>query len=201
LILLCPTCHTQAHSGKISYDELMNRRKSLTGKVDRSPGYLSINKEYFQLDVGGNHFINCINILMFNDIHLISVKNDNGYLLLSMKLFNKEGNLICWMSENKWWLENEAILDFKHTINEFSITDTQNSKVLELKIKENLIEISGSIYLLGDIIQLSKDKIVFNNSQNRFINNTFNGIHNAIVIKEKPFNRPIQGSTGILIEI
>jgi len=201
LILLCPNCHTQTHSGNISVDELMKRRKSLTGKVDRASGCLSINKEYFQVDVGGNHFINCANILMFNDIPLISVKNDKGYLLLSLRLFNEEGNLICWMSENRWWLENEAILDFKYTRNEFLIIDSNSSKVLELKIKENIIEIYGSIPLLGDIIQLSKDKIVFKITQNAFINNTFHSIHNAIVLKEKSFNKPTPESAGILIEV
>jgi len=200
LILLCPNCHIHAHSDKISVNELMNRRIRLTGKVDRSSGCLSINKEYFQVDVGGNHFINCRNILMFNDVPLISVKNDNGYLLLSVRLFNEEGNLICWMCENRWWVENEAISDFEYTKDKFSI-DINNTRVLELRIKEKLIEMSGSIYLLGDVIQLSKDEIVFKNSQSMFIDNTFNGIHNAIVIKEKTFNKPIQGGGGILIEI
>jgi len=80
----------------------MSRRISLTGKVVRSSGCLSINKEYLQINVGGNHFINCRNALVFNDIPLISVRNDNGYLLLSLRLFNEEGNLICWMSENRY---------------------------------------------------------------------------------------------------
>ncbi len=86
LILLCPNCHTQADSGKISVKELMDRRISLTGKVDRSSGCFSINEEHFQVDVGGNHFIDCVNILTFNDIPLISARNDNGYFLLSPEI-------------------------------------------------------------------------------------------------------------------
>jgi hypothetical protein len=56
---------------------------------------------------------------------------------------------------------------------------------------------SGSIYLLGDIIQLSKDRIVFRNSKNMLVNNTFCGINNAIIIKEKTSNKLIQGGVGI----
>jgi len=73
--------------------------------------------------------------------------------------------------------------------------DINNTKVLELRMNENLIEMSDSIYLLGDIIQLSKDRIVFRNSKN------ICGINNAIIIKERTFNKLIQGGVGILIEI
>lgn len=63
------------------------------------------------------------------------------------------------------------------------------------------MEISGTIYLLGDVIELSKKQIKFRNSQNMFINNTFNGINNAVVIKEKSFGKSITGNCGILVEV
>lgn len=201
LILLCPDCHSEADSRKISQDELIDRRISLKGKVDRSSGCLSINKEYFQVDVGGNHFINCNNILMFNDVPLISVRNDIGYLLISLRLFNEQGNLICWMNDNRWWVENDSILNFNFTKDSFSITDEKSTQILELKIKDYLIEIFGKIYLLGDIIQLSKNAIIFRNSQNMFINNTFRNIPNAFVIKEKSFTKQFRGPIGVLMTI
>ncbi len=118
-----------------------------------------------------------------------------------LRLFNKEGNLICWMNENRWWLENKAILDFKCTKNEFSIVDINNTRILELKMREDLIEVSGSMYLLGDIIQLLKDRIVFRNSRNMLVNNNFYRMDHAIIIKEKSFNALISGKKGILMQI
>jgi len=200
LILLCPNCHTEADSGKISAEELIKRKMSLSGKVDRSSGCLSINKEYPQIDVGGNHFINCQNILMLNDMPLISVRNDNGYLLISLRLFNEDGNLICWMNENRWWVENEEILDFKHSRNGLSITDNDDNRVLELEIRDDLVEIVGSLYLLGDVVKMLKDKIIFKKSGNQFIDCTFK-VRNAIVIKEKSFRNPIPGGAGILLGV
>jgi hypothetical protein len=201
LILLCPSCHTQAHSGKITMDELKERRINLTGKIDRSSGCLSINKEMFRIDVGGNHFINCKNILMFNDTPLVSAINKDGYLLISLRLFNKAGNLICWMSENRWWVENKAILNFKFSKDKFSISASNKTKLLNLIIKGDSVEMSGRMYLLDSSVRLTKDRVVFEDSQNQFIGNTFNNISNAIVIKEKSFSNPILGSTGILMEI
>lgn len=74
LILLCPNCHDNVHSGKISQEELEKIKSELTGQIDRSAGVFSINKEYFQIDIGGFHAINCKNVLLFNNIPLISVK-------------------------------------------------------------------------------------------------------------------------------
>ena len=54
LILLCGSCHTDAHKGKISRDELSKRRIELTGKVDRSSGCLSINYDHYRINAGGN---------------------------------------------------------------------------------------------------------------------------------------------------
>lgn len=201
LILLCPNCHTEADSGKISIDELKKRRISLTGKINRSSGSLSINNEIFRVSVGGNHFINCKNILTFNDIPLIVAINRDGYLLISLRLFNKEGNLICWMNENRWWVENEAILNFEHSKDRFLIFDSDKNKILELIIEDDTVKMSGLIYLLGDTIQLSKDKILFKNNQNQFINNTFSNIDSAILIKEESFNDLIPGKVGILMRI
>lgn len=200
LILLCPNCHTQANSGKISIDELQKRRLNLTGKIDRESGCLSINKEYFEIKVGGNFFVNCRNILVFNDIPLISMQNKNGYLLLSLKLFNKNGNLICWMSDNRWWLERNSLLDFRHTKDEFSITDKNNVKLIEVRITENLVDITGDIHLLGDIVQLSRERILFKGKQGGFTNCSFSGT-NAIVFKEKSFNGLIPGGACVLMEI
>jgi len=201
LILLCPTCHAEADAERITADELIKRRIQLSGEVDRSSGNLSINSDLLKVNVGGNSFINCNNILVFNDIPLISVQNKNGYLLVSLKLFNREGNLICWMNENRWWVENQAILDFKYSKNNLSVFENKNDKILDLTIKDDLVEVCGLIHLLGDNIQLSKDKIIFKNSQNQFISNTFSNINNAIVIKEKSFTGPIFGNCGILFII
>lgn len=39
LILLCPNCHRLAHQGKISEKELKERRKKISGEIDRSSGF------------------------------------------------------------------------------------------------------------------------------------------------------------------
>lgn len=196
LILLCPNCHAEATSGKISADELKTRRIALTGEIDRASGSLSIAQGEFQIDVGGNHFIKCENILMFNDNPLLSVENDKGYLLVSMKIFNESGNLVCWMSRNRWWIENSSILDFRHSKNNLTVIDKDGDQMLNIAVRRQLIEINGYLFIKGNKISFSKEKIEFGQG-NRMIDCTFIGL-NAVVFSDDA-ELPIRA--GIKIKI
>ncbi|MDP3965586.1 MAG: HNH endonuclease signature motif containing protein [bacterium] len=185
LILLCPNCHTEATNGSISIEELRKRRLELKGEIDRASGSLSIPAGDFQVDVGGNHFINCRNIFSFNDVPLISVENEGGNLLVSMKIFNEKGNLTCWMSRNRWWVDGPAIKDFHYSKNKLTVTDNRNEVLLDLTINKNLIDINGYLYVGGNKISYSKEKIDGPRG-GQYINNTMRGFENAIVFSDQP---------------
>jgi len=200
LILLCPNCHTDVHSGRIHEEDLRERKTTLTGRVDRSSGILSVNKEYLRVDIGGFRCINCKNILLFNSLPLISVRNDNGYLLLSLRLFNENDRLICWMSENRWWIDNEETLDFQFTKSRFSITGSSGQNVFDLAILDDSVKILGTFNLLGDTIQLLEDSVSIMGKAYLFGCASF-GDENAIAIVEKSFTEPIEGRIGWKINI
>lgn len=201
LILLCPNCHTEADSGNIPEEELMTRRINLTGEVDRSSGCLSIGEMSLRICVGGNYFTDCSNLLMLNDIPLLSVSARDKHLLISLRLFNKSGNLICWMHNNRWWVENTAVMDFQYTKNTFRITDIDKSEVLNLSIGKDIILVSGHMHLLGSIVDLSRDAITIGHCRFKAVGSIFRGFDNAIIVREKNFDKPIPGKGGILIDV
>ena len=200
LILLCPDCHTDVHDGKISDDEIKSMKIELSGKVERSSGILSIDKNFLMVELGGFTAINSHNILLFNDIPLISMKNENGYLLLSLRLFNENQNLVCWMSDNRWWVDHNEILDFQFRMGYFSIFDKNSKPIIELSILKDKIRIVGSFNFPGGIIKVQErlikvsDRVYMMGCVSK--NNT-----NAIAIKETSFQETINGRTGWLINI
>ncbi len=199
LILLCPNCHTDLHTEKISKGELDKRKIALTGSVDRSSGNLSINKGDLHVDMGGFRSTNCKNILVFNNLPLISVRNDNGYLLLSLKLFDENDRLICWMSDNRWWVENEGILDFIHSKSGLKVLGPDKRTVFTLEILDESIQILGSLYLSSGKIQLLKHSIFV--MGNEFNGCSARGNDNAFVVVEKSFKGKTTGSTGFRVVI
>jgi hypothetical protein len=148
LILLCPNCHTLAHQNVISRLELLKRRKELSGYVDRSSGCLTIDKK-IAVKIGSNLFIETPNIIEHKGENLITVTGSDTEMLVSLKLYDKCNNLICWMHENKWWVENEEIFDFHLSKSTFSVISKDEEINLEIKIGKEYITINGCIFMNG----------------------------------------------------
>jgi len=67
LILLCPNCHTDYHKVCISRNELIIRKKKISGKINRSFGNLNIQGNPTFI-VGGTKYIGIEKILDGDDI-------------------------------------------------------------------------------------------------------------------------------------
>lgn len=160
LILLCPNCHTLVHQGKVSTQELYNRRKKLTGEVDRSSGSLSLTKEYI-FKLGGNTFTSTPNIIKHNGEVLLSIKNENSNLLISLRLYDKKRNLICWMEDNKWWVENEEIFNFTYSKKSFEVKTKDQEIEIRIEIEEDVINVQGCLYLNGYLLMFDKENIIY----------------------------------------
>lgn len=183
LILLCSNCHTLVHQGKISAEELLQRRKKLSGEIDRSSGILSLNKEYV-FKLGGNTFINTPNIINHNGENLIAIKTQHNNLFISLRLYDKKRNLICWMEGNKWWVENEDIFDFSYSKKIFTVHSKEKEIYVHIEVEEDLINVSGSLYLNGYLLEFDKEDIKYFNlsypqQYSLFKNNTFENCYCA----------------------
>jgi len=196
LILLCPNCHALVHKGEISKEELSKRRMELSGSTNRTSSCLSLDKEYLIIDAGGSRFVDCKNILVLNDIPIISAENRNGFLMITLRLFNERGELICWMMDNMWWVDNEKIWDFEFKKRGLTIFSGKK-EILKVEIGKEVVKIRGEFFLLGDLVQLSDNNIFFRNKQNSIRGCVFKDIQNAIVIKEASFECNVGG--GIVI--
>lgn len=190
LILLCPNCHTLEQQGKISAEELSQRKKKLSGEVDRSSGFLALNKEYI-FNLGGNTFIDTPNIINHNGENLFRIKVENNNLLISLRIYDKKMNLICWMEDNKWWVENEEIFNFSYSLKAFSVQSKDKGVQICIEIEEDLINVYGSLYLNGYILKFDDEKIEYFNASNpqqlsTFRGNTFDSCGCAFVFDTKP---------------
>ncbi len=165
LILLCPNCHTLVHQGKIIKQELLERKKKLSGEIDRSSGYLSIINKC-KVIIGGNIFIDTPNIINYNGENIIRMKVENNNLYISLRLYNKKRNLICWVEDNKWWVENEEIFDFTYTKSTFKVEyDKDISINISIVPETDTIEISGNIYMNGYLLKFDKENIRYFNEK------------------------------------
>lgn len=158
LILLCSNCHTLVHQGKISTKELLERRKKLSGEVDRNSGFLSLNKEY-AIKIGGSTYTNIPNIIVHNEESILKMRMQHNNLFISLRIYDEQKNLICWMEDNKWWVENEEIFDFTCSKRLFKVQSKEKNIEICFEIDEDLINISGSLYIGGYLLKFDKEDL------------------------------------------
>lgn len=148
LILLCPNCHTDAHTGGISYDELRERRKRLSGYIDRSSGCLSVSGTP-PLRIGGTDVAGVERIVANGDRDYLLAERHRGHLVISLELYNREGFLICWMRRNRWWVENGSIFDFRFSKRAFSVRATSEQTAVKVRTAKKRVVITGRMYVGG----------------------------------------------------
>ena len=104
LILLCPTCHTEVHAknGNIKKDELKLRKSNHT-KGDRIAGNLPFTPETNRVRVGDLNIINHNPLLAFSEEPVFSLVKHGNAFVISCRFYDINGNLIFWMSENRYW--------------------------------------------------------------------------------------------------
>ncbi|MGL5382787.1 MAG: HNH endonuclease [Culicoidibacterales bacterium] len=174
LILLCPNCHTDVHKGKIEDCELRSRKKLLSGEINRNSGNITFT-EKSKILIGGNTFINTPDIIRHNGEVVLRIIPKNKNMLVSLKLYNQKRELICWMNENRWWVENEAVFDTIQSKSLFTLKYTETIFFsIQADEKNDCIELSGRIYLNGYLLQFDKDNITYLNPDNQNIA-TFRG--------------------------
>jgi len=162
LILLCPNCHTQVHNNEISKKELLER-KSTHIKGDRLSGNVQFDIEEPMVKLGSSIFYHVPILFKYKEENIIELRKDkNNNYFLTCRFYDVAGNLIFWMSSNRYW----TVPDFIITImqNELNITHKINkNNNLRLWMENNHINLIGNNYINGNIIEFSPDYFKYGN--------------------------------------
>jgi hypothetical protein len=171
LILLCPNCHTQVHNNEISTEELIKRKSNHT-KGDHLAGGVQFDLKQPFVKLGMGQFRNVPILLMYKEEALITLKEFNEEFFLSTRFYNKTGDLIFWMSSNRYWTSSDFYIQSKK--GELIIINNEDENN-NLRIWQNndTLNVEGKIYVGGMLVNLNPMFIQFGTSNP----NTFNGIN------------------------
>lgn len=159
LILLCPTCHTEAHKGAICNDELLQRKRELNGNIDKSTGNISVNGTPIFIAGGTRYEGGIERILVHRDLDYLKIECINNHLQVSLRLYDAEGKLVFWMSKNRWWVENENIFDFEFNKSSLVIKSDEIDSILEIKIVEDEVRLLCQMYINNILIKFDENQI------------------------------------------
>ncbi len=150
LILLCPNCHTQVHRNEINTNDLLNR-KSTHSKGDRIAGGVQFELKQPFVKLGNASFMNVPILVQYKDEPLITLKEANGEYYLNTRFHNKVGDLIFWMSSNRYWTSSDfSIQSKKSELTIINNEDDNNS--LRIWQGDNVLNVEGKDYINGMLL-------------------------------------------------
>ncbi|MGA1978908.1 MAG: HNH endonuclease signature motif containing protein [Bacteroidales bacterium] len=162
LILLCPNCHTQVHGGEIKTEEL-EKRKSNHTKGDRIAGGVQFDLKEPIINIGNAQFIHVPILLQFREEPLIELEEKDGEYLLSTRFYNRTGELIFWMSSNRYWTNSSFTIISKREELLIVNNDLEGNKI-RIWQNNSTLNIEGANYLNGMALNFNPKFMQIGNS-------------------------------------
>jgi hypothetical protein len=162
LILLCPNCHTQVHKDEINLDELI-KRKSTHVKDDRLSGGVQFSLAEPNLKLGNAQFRRVPILLKYKEEPIIELIKKNGEFFLTTRFYNNVGELIFWMSSNRYWTNSNFTVMSKKEELVITSDEIENNK-LRIWQDAGFLSIEGSNYIKGMVLSFTPTLIRIGNN-------------------------------------
>lgn len=163
LILLCPNCHRQTHNHEISKVELKHRINThLEG--DRFGGNINLQINNRKVIAGGATFIDVPILIRIQETNIIEFqKMKNGKFTIKTRFYDPDGNLIFWLSNNRFWTATPFIVTSER--NSLFIKARNTPQYLDIRLKDDFIEIKGINFYNGNILHFTDKYLDINSNK------------------------------------
>lgn len=130
LILLCPTCHSEFHSpnNNINEAELITR-KSFHKDGDRIAGNMQFFASENKVKCGGLFLVNHTSLITFGKMDVLSLVKIGDKFMIDCRFYDATGNLIMWMSRNRYWVVDSFSIKTDKTSFEISSPNYPDNKI------------------------------------------------------------------------
>lgn len=140
ITLLCPTCHARVTRNQLSKQMILEAMKKPAAKEKGTVAdliYFSDNHP--TVIFGGATFVRCNIPLLIKDTEIVSIKYIDGKYLLSMQLWDSNGNQTLTIVDNEWSVSGDAVWDLKVESNRIIIKEQEKEPSLTIKVVDNKI--------------------------------------------------------------
>jgi hypothetical protein len=162
IMLLCPTCHTEATVKAMPEPEQMfYKANPFNIKAGYVEGMLKVNQDTPVVNVGTNQFIGEGDFLLVDGENLLSITVNEGRLELSMKLFDQKDQLVAKIERNEWISGDALPWDMESSFQWLRIRRKIRDIELEIDARKYPFDIRADMWRKGVNFQLSPDSIMF----------------------------------------
>ena len=164
LILLCPNCHTEVHmaNSKINVEDLL-LRKSTHLQSDRIGGNVQFDIQTSKIKFGSIFVEEANPFLSFKRVPVIELEYLNNAFYLSCRFYTKTGELIFWMSKNRFWCPSS--FEIKQEAKSIEISSKNKNYKLNIWQTDDYLNLLGENYNRGNKISITEEGILLNNNK------------------------------------
>ena len=157
MLPLCPTCLTNAETGKFSRDYLVGYKKNPYNSRSGNDTFM-LEGNTLVVNLGSTRFIDVNRILVINDFDLINVtKRENKSLILDVNFFDLANNFVGAIVNNDLVVDEKSKWCVDYKSHNLMIKNVQRNIFLNFSLISGELAITGRIYYMGHTIQLKQD--------------------------------------------
>jgi hypothetical protein len=163
IMLLCPIHHYEATVQAMLEEEQISYKKH-PYNIEKGfvEGKLKINQETPVVNVGTNQFVGDGNFILVDGENLLSTEINEGRLELSMRLYDKNDNLVAKIERNEWISGDPLPWDLESRFQWLRIRRKPRDIELEIDARNYPIDIRADMWRKRQNFQLSPDQLLFN---------------------------------------
>jgi hypothetical protein len=156
MMLLCLNHHNQATQNVLSEaDQRQAKKNPFNIQNGHARGQLFVQQTGVSIDLGGHKFQGAPgDLLRVDGETLIGLKQDsNGALLLDLKLYDENDNLLAEIVENEWQSNSPLPWDLEYSYQKLTIRNAPRRISLKLDCRSVPISIRGKIWGKGRLLR------------------------------------------------
>jgi len=162
-MIFCPIHHHEATVGAMpEKEQRFYKANPYNIKQGFVEGSLKINQTTPVINMGTNQFVGDGTFILVDGENLLSIEINEGRLELSMKLYDKEDNLVAEVRRNEWISGNPLPWDLESKFQWFRIRRKPRDIELEIDAREYPIDIRANMWRKGQNFQLNPNLLLFN---------------------------------------
>lgn len=163
IMILCPNHHHEATVGAMSQEEQRHLKQN-PFNLERgfAAGKLKINQNTPVITFGSNQIIGEGDLIRVDDICLLSSRINDGRLEISLKLYDRDNNLVAEIVNNEWISGDPLPWDLESKYQWIRIRRKLRDIELEIDVRTTPIKIRADLWYNNQNIQLNPNEILIN---------------------------------------
>jgi hypothetical protein len=146
MMCLCPNHHDEVTKGAVTEnDQRIYKAEPFNTKKGQAKGKLTINHNVPIIRVGDCNFVGDGDLISVDNKSLLKLDIDNGNLLLSIKLFDSDDNLMAEIVDNEWISGNPKPWDILSSYQYLKIWHKKRKIGLEIDTKKEPINMVAKL--------------------------------------------------------